>query len=180
VAVDPDLDRVREIRADLDERRPEALIPQVEVVDRDPAVVLGEGELGRLARISIPLAGRPDDLRFLGHPDRGHLRPASRRGLVQVGPHHISVAVSALEPDHRDVVRLGIGADRPPELIPDLGEDRWGSDRHAPVIVQEVDHPARGLQAVDEPGQVDPVQALDIQHHPPVQQFVHRHYMRTR
>ena len=76
VPVDPDLDRVGEVCADLDERRPEILIPQVEVVGRDPAVFLGEGELGRLARVGVPLPGGPHDLRLLGHPDRRDLGPA--------------------------------------------------------------------------------------------------------
>src|SRR5215211_6211623 len=36
VPVQPDLDRVREVAADLDERRPELFVPQVEVVAGDP------------------------------------------------------------------------------------------------------------------------------------------------
>ena len=42
VPVDPDLGRIGEIGADLDERRAEVLIPQVEVVTGHPPVGLGE------------------------------------------------------------------------------------------------------------------------------------------
>jgi hypothetical protein len=75
------------------------------------------------------------------------------------------------------VVRIGVGADRPPELVADLAEDRRGGDRETAVIMQEVHHAARGLEAVDEPGQVDPVQAFDIQHDLTVQQLPGRNYM---
>ena len=105
----------------------------------------------RLTGVSVTLAGRPHDLRFLGDPDRGYLGPAPQCGLLQVGLHHLGLTLVTFEPDHRDVIRLSVGAHRPPELVADLGEDRGRGDRHAPVIVQEVDHPARGLQAIDEP-----------------------------
>jgi hypothetical protein len=118
---------------------PETLIPQVEVVERDPAVLL-DGELGRLARVGVPLPGRPHDLRLLRHPDRGHLRPAGGGGPLQIWPHHLGVAVSGLELDHRDVIRGSERAHRPPERIPDLAQHRRRSDRHAPVMV----HPYRG------------------------------------
>src|ERR1700682_5184713 len=42
VAVEPDLDRVREVGADLDERRPEIGVPQIEIETRPPPVGLGE------------------------------------------------------------------------------------------------------------------------------------------
>jgi hypothetical protein len=69
------------------------------------------------------------------------------------------------------VAGLGAGAGRPPEPVADLPEDSRGGNREAPVIMQEADHPARGLQAVDEPGQADPVRALDIQHGLTIEQF---------
>ena len=74
VAVDPDLDRPRAVGADLDERRTEIGVPEVEVVDRDPAVLLVEGELRRLGRVGVALAGDEHPLRFLSDPDRRHLR----------------------------------------------------------------------------------------------------------
>src|SRR5690348_14499630 len=59
VAVEPDLGRIREVGADLDERRAKALIPQIEVVAGHPPVGLGGGELRR-RRGSVPLVSGPD------------------------------------------------------------------------------------------------------------------------
>ena len=44
VAVDPDLHRIREVGADLDERRPEIVVPDVEVVAGHPPLGHREGE----------------------------------------------------------------------------------------------------------------------------------------
>jgi hypothetical protein len=72
--VDRDLDRIGEVGADLDECRPEVLIPDVEVVGRDPAFslvktfFLGKGELAWLATVGVAQPGGPYDLRLLGHP----------------------------------------------------------------------------------------------------------------
>jgi hypothetical protein len=65
VAVDPDLGRVGEVGADLDECRAGALISQVEVVAGDPPVGLGEGVLRRRGA-RLPLIGRPDPLEGIG------------------------------------------------------------------------------------------------------------------
>ena len=88
VAVDPDLGRVREVRADLDERRAEIGIPQVEVVAGHPPVSLGEGELRR-RRAGLPPVGGPHPLELLRHPDRRDLRPAGRPPPASgTGPSH--------------------------------------------------------------------------------------------
>jgi hypothetical protein len=73
MTVEPDLGRVGEVGADLDERRAEALIPQVEVVAGHPPAGLGEGELRRRCA-GFPPVGGPDPLELLGHPDRRHPR----------------------------------------------------------------------------------------------------------
>ena len=85
MAVDPDFHRPGAVRADLDERRPEARVPQIEVVDRDPAVFLAEGELRALGRVGVTLAGDEHPLHLLGHPDRRDLGPAACCRLIQVG-----------------------------------------------------------------------------------------------
>ena len=64
VPVDPDLGRAGEIRADLDERRAEISVPQVEVVAGHPPVSLGEGELRRRG-LGVALIGGPDSLELL-------------------------------------------------------------------------------------------------------------------
>ena len=56
VAVEPDLARVREIRAHLDERRPEHLIDQIEVVGGDPAVGLVIAEPRHPATLGVQSA----------------------------------------------------------------------------------------------------------------------------
>src|SRR4051812_36638189 len=69
----PDLDRPRTVGADLDERRTEIGVPEIKVVDRDAAVLLVEGELRRLGRVGVALAGGEYPLRVLRDPDRRHL-----------------------------------------------------------------------------------------------------------
>src|SRR5262245_61946883 len=46
VPIHPDLRRIREVRADLDEGQPELGVGNVEVVDGDPPVLLDEGVVG--------------------------------------------------------------------------------------------------------------------------------------
>jgi len=110
VAVDPDFHRPRAVGADLDECRAEARVPQVEVVDGDPAVLLVEGELRALARVGVPLPGDQHPLHFLGHPDRGNLRPPGSSRLVQVRLHHLDVAVGGLQRHHRGRGEAALGA----------------------------------------------------------------------
>ena len=88
VAVDPDLGRVGEVGADLDERRAEIGIPQVEVVAGHPPVSLGEGELRRRCAGLPPVCG-PHPLELLRHPDRRHRGPAGQPPPASgTGPSH--------------------------------------------------------------------------------------------
>ena len=172
--VDPDFHRPGAVRADLDERRAEPGVPQVEVVHRDPAVLLVEGELRAPGRVGVTLAGDEHPLGFLGHPDRRDLRPArSGRGPVQVGAHHLDVAVGGLQRHHRDVVGLGEGGDPAAEGIPDLLQARRGRDRVA-AVVQELDHLPADLQLAQVAVKVETVQALQVERHVPVEHVVHR------
>jgi hypothetical protein len=91
------------------------------------------------------------------------LRNPGVSGRLQVGRHHVRLAVANLERDDRHRVGLRPRLHVRPELVADPFEQRRGRDRVAPVVVQEVDHPARGLQLGHEPGQVEPVQVGDIQ-----------------
>ena len=174
VPVDPDLGRVGEVSADLDEPRTEVVVPEVEVIAGHAPVGLVEGEPRRPGR-PLPLGPGEHTRVLLGDTDRGHPGPA-RPGLGrQVGAHQIDLAVGLGEPHHRDVVLLGEPADRPPERGPDLVEDRRGRDRIAQVRGQEADHLPADLQVVHPSVQIDPIQTLQIQRHMPVEDVVHRH-----
>src|SRR5438034_11763412 len=80
VAIEPDLHRVGEVRADLDERRPPVLVPDIEVVAGHPPLGFGEGELRGLGRVGVTLARIPYQLELLRPADCHHPRPASPRG----------------------------------------------------------------------------------------------------
>jgi hypothetical protein len=71
VTVEPDLGRIRKIRADLDERRTEVDVPQVEVVDIQPPVGLHERPRG-VARRGGAFVGGPCPLKLLSHADGCH------------------------------------------------------------------------------------------------------------
>lgn len=95
VTVDPDLDRVREVGTDLDERRAEVVIPEVELVAGHPPVGLVEREPHRLA---VTTLGRGEHvLVLLRYSDRGHARPAGPRLLSGVGAHDLDLAVVLAE-----------------------------------------------------------------------------------
>ena len=175
VPVDPDLGRVGEIGADLDERRAEISVPQVEVVAGHPPVSLGEGELRRRGLGVAPVGG-PHPLELLRHPDRRHPRAAARRRLLQVRAHHVGLAVVLAEPDPRDVAGLGEGSHRAAEPLADLLQQRRRGDRQVQVLGHERDHLPAGLQDRHVGVQVDPVQALDVQRHMTAQHLIHRHH----
>ncbi len=173
VTVEPHLDRPRAVGADLDERRAEIGVPQVEVVDRDPAVLLVEGELRQLARIGVTLTGDEHPLRLLRDSDRSHLRPPGPRGGIQVGAHHLDVAVGGLEPHDRDVVGVGEGLYRAAESVADLLQTRRRRHRET-AVSQELHHLPAHLELAQVAVQVDPVQTLQIEAHVPVEHIVDR------
>ncbi len=113
MAVDPHLDRVGEVGADLDERRTEVVVPQVEVEVGDPTVGLGEGEPHRLA---VAVLGRGEHpLILLRHTDRGDPGAAGRSLRGHVRTHHLDLPVVLTEPHHRNVLGVGQLADPTPE-----------------------------------------------------------------
>ena len=161
--VGPDLGRVGEVGADLEERRPEVLVPQVEVVAGHPAVGLRERVL-RGRRFRVALIRGPDPLELLGDADRRHPGPAGGRLRLQVRLHDADLAVALAEPHPRDPVRGRIRLHRPAEPGPDLLHQRRRRDRLAQVLRHERNHLPAGLQDGNIRVQVDAVQALDIQH----------------
>jgi hypothetical protein len=173
MTVDPDFHRPGAVRADLDEPRAEPRVPQVEVVHRDPAVLLAEGELRAPGRVGVTPARDEHPLRFLGHPDRRDLRPPGPGRGVQVRAHDLDVAVGSFQRHHRDVVGAGEGGDPAAERIPDLLQARSGRDRVA-AMLKELHELAADLQPAEITVQVEAVQALQVQLHVPVQHVVHR------
>src|SRR5215212_3241780 len=121
MAVDPDLGRVGEVGADLDKRRPELLIPQVEVVAGHPAVGLVEGE-PRDAVGGVALSAGEHTRVLLRDTDRSHPGPAGRGLRDDVGPHLLDLAVGLGEPDNRDVLVVSEAADRLRNTVPILSK----------------------------------------------------------
>jgi hypothetical protein len=179
VPVDPDLHRPGAVSADLDERRAELRVLQVEVIDRDPAVFLVKGELRALARVGGALAGDEHPLHLLRHPDRRDLRAARGSSPFQVGTHHLDVAVSGLQRHHRNVISLSERRHPAAEGVPDLLQARRGRHR-VPAMTQELDHLAAHLQRREVAVQVEPVQALQVERNMAVQRIHHRHDIRAR
>jgi hypothetical protein len=174
MAVEPDLHRIREVRADLDESRPPELVPDIKVVAGHPALGLGEGELRELARVGVALAGIPHQLVLLRPADRHHRGPARPCGPLQQRPHQIGLPDAFLEPDERDVVHVSEAGHRLPEPGADLLEHRRGRDRHAQMPAHERDHLTAHLQHRDVAVEVDAVQALDVQHRVTIEELGNR------
>src|SRR5665811_1714166 len=90
--VDPDLDWVGEVRADLDERGPEVDVPQVEVEARDPPVGLGEGEPRGTAR-ALALRRGEHVLVLLRDSDRRDPGATGSRLRGHVTSHDVTLAL---------------------------------------------------------------------------------------
>jgi hypothetical protein len=174
VAIEPDLDRIWEVGADLDEPRTEVLIPQVEVETRDPPIGPVPTEVRR-----APVPGRTggaggDPLELLGHSDRRDPRTPGVRLRLQVPTHHRDLAVPLDEAHHRDVVERGEPAHPVPEPVPDPTHHHRRGDREPPLR-QVLHHLPANLQVRHVPVQVNPIQTLDIQGHMPIKDVVRRH-----
>jgi hypothetical protein len=97
------------------------LVPDVEVVAADPPVGLLKGVAGR-TRLAIgpaPVIATEDPLELLRHPDRDHLGVAVTGSGLQVGPHHLGLALVLVKPHHRDGVGRGEAGHRAAEPLPD-------------------------------------------------------------
>jgi hypothetical protein len=119
VAVAPDLARIPEPGAHLDEGGAEVGVPHRDVGAGHPTVGLGERPPWP-ASGSLALGGRPDPLELLRHPDRGHPEGPGGGLAVKVGSHHRELVVVLAERHPREVVGLRGGGDRPAEALPDL------------------------------------------------------------
>jgi hypothetical protein len=117
-------------------------------------------------------------LEFLRPADRHHPGLARGGSPHQQRAHHLDLPHPPGELHDRDVVALGEPGHRLAETGADLLEHRRGGNRHAQVIVQEREDPAAGLQRRHIAIEVNPVQALDVQHGVTIQQLRDCDHMR--
>src|SRR5258708_26407147 len=82
----------------------------------------------------------------------------------------MSLAAAVLELARRDVIHLSERVDSRADPAADLTEHRRRGDRHAPVIMQEREPLPADLERRHIAAQVDPVQALDVEHRMTIQQ----------
>ena len=169
VPVDPDLAWVGEVRTDLDEAVTELGVVDIEVVGAHPPVGLVETER-RWPAVVVTPRSRKDRLELLGHTDGHHGGPGC--GL-EVGRHDVDVAITLLEMHNGNVVLLGEDIDGLAEPVAHLFHHRGRGDHHAQVTPHEAHHLARGLEVRHVGVQVDPVEALEIEHHMVIEQVVH-------
>lgn len=176
MAVDPDLDRIREVGADLNERSTELGVPDIEVEARRAPLGLAEGEPRQILPGTSTVRAGEHPLKLLRHPDRNQLGTAGGRGLVQQRPHHIDLPVTLGELDHRHATSGSITAYIVTEPGADLLKDRRRRDRITQMTGQERNHLTGHLQVGHVPVEIDPVQTLKVQTNMPIKQIVHRHW----
>ena len=168
VAVQPYLDRIREVGADLDERRPELVVPDIEVVAGDPPLGPVPAEMRRPTVAGLGDGAGRDPLELLRPADRRHPGPARPRLPSQIRLHLLDLALTLAELDHRDLVAVGERAHRPAEPVTDPTHHRRRRDRE-PARGQELHDLPTDLQIRHIPVQIDPVQTLQVQPHMPIQ-----------
>jgi hypothetical protein len=89
--------------------------------------------------------------------------------------HHLELGLLLAEADPRDVAGIRERHHRPAEPVPHLPQQRWRREWEPPTPGQEPHHLGTGLQDRQVGVEVDPIQALDFQHHIPVQHVIYRH-----
>jgi hypothetical protein len=92
--------------------------------------------------------------------------------------HDFQLGLVLAELDPGDVIGIGKGEHRLAEPVAQLPEQHWRGEREPQVPGQERHHLGTGLQDRHVGVEIDPVQALDIQHHMPVQHVIHRYDLR--
>src|SRR5262249_27781 len=186
VAVEPDLGRIREVGADLDESGTELAVEDVEVVDADPALFLRPTEVGGTGSRANVFGGAVHPLELLSGHDGHDAATVGPLGSLQVGPDMIefavipATAVRLLQRQDRDALSGGERFALPSEPIPDLLYERGRSEREAEVALQEVVDLRPDLQAGHVGVQIQPVDALHLQGHMTVEHVVDIHHARHR
>jgi hypothetical protein len=133
VSVQPHFHRIREVCANLDERRTEDLVDQIEVIGGHPPVGLGVAEVRGAAAVGVVGGAGERPLELLRHPDRGHPTASFAGQSVQVRAHHLQLPVAPGEPHPRDAVGLRVRLDRAAEPGAVAFQQRRRRDREPPV-----------------------------------------------
>src|SRR6185437_8403049 len=178
MAIEPDLDRVRKICTDFDERWPEGLIYHIEVIGGDPPVGLGVAKArdATTALVGVVGAAGEHPLKLLSHPDRGHPTASLPSEPVQVWAHHLQLALPLGKADHRNITLSSELHDRPPKPQPDSLQNRRGRNREPQMPGQKTDHLTRHLKVRHPAVEIDPIETLQIQTDMPIQDVVHAHH----
>ena len=169
VPVDAELGVVREVRAELQEERPEVVVHGVDVV------VVHERRRLHQPRIRRPGPGVVPALRAQ-HP-RLLLRPADVEHALASGPpaqvllRPLVLALAPAERHHVDPVAFGVALDRVDEPLRDRRHQHRRRPRRASHLAEEVRRTGRRLEQRHVHVQVHPVDALQRQHRVPGQDF---------
>ena len=160
MAVETNLDRIRQIGADLDERRAPLAIVDVEVVLRggDPLAREVEGDAALRAPTLLRFE-RP--LLLLGEAEQHDPARLVKRERWAVGDRVFILA--GLEFHHRNRMRGRKLLDRRGESVVHRLEERRRRNRMTEMIAQEVTEATRGLQLGHIGMQIEPVEAADFE-----------------
>jgi hypothetical protein len=186
VAVDPHLGRIREVGADLDEPGTELAVKHVEVVDPDPALLLGPPEVDATGGRPGVLGRGEHPLELLGGDDGDHPVTAGPFGSLQIGADVIELAVipaaavGLLQQQDRDPMMPGEGLDLPPEAGTDALDESGRADAIAEVAFQEVVDLRPDLQVGHVGLEVQTVDALQFQSDVAVEYIVDVHHIAHR
>ena len=168
--VEPDLRRVREVAADLDEARAEVRIADVEVVDADTALLLEELKAHR-PRLGRAVAGADDPLKLLAGHDRHDPEAALTLGTLQERADMVELAViptrpvGLLERQDRDPVGVGERPDVTTEAVADVAQQRRRRDRLPKMLGDEPNDLPADLQVRDIRVEIQPIDTLDLKRH---------------
>jgi len=160
VTVDPDLGRVGEVGAELDEAGPELVVPDVEVVDGHAAVSFVEAEVSGTGVASGAVVARHHGLELLSDADGDD---AGGAGGVQERTHGVDLALAFLELEQRDLVAASEGLDAIAEAVADVGEESGRGDGVAEVLGEEGDDLTADLEGGNVGVEVDAIEALEVE-----------------
>src|SRR6185295_4004037 len=160
MAIQAQLDRVRQVGADFEERRPPVAILEikVEMVDEDglPGEVETDASGGRRTLLALE-RGAP----LLSHPKENHSLLTGVGLAHRVG--HLVFALAPLEAHQWNLLSLDELPDRLAKPLPELTEKRGRGDRVTQVLLQEVDQLTRTLKLRHIAVDIDPIHTTDLQ-----------------
>src|SRR3989442_6255467 len=158
MSVQTDLDGIRQVAADLQERRPPLGILDVEVVVVDGHGLARKLEVDSAARTEA-LTGLERRGFLLRDPDEDDPLGALEAGTV--AGCDVVLALTALEMDDRNSAVVGERLDRPEEAVVQWAEQGGRRNGVAQVLAQEVAELPGGLECRHVAVDVEPVQARD-------------------